>query len=195
MVCSYHYAAHHWIIFIPSPNLWHLCHSNDLTSHIHTFPYLSQACLMSYSYNPEAVIDHILQDDLLPHLKELDQSLTSLPPNWQTWSSIDNTLTSQSRGRGKEEGLPLDQAGSSGGSFYGDGFHGDSLLDQRSSVYDNDEFDVFRRKNIDRSRVHIGKKWVQFEGRDLIRNWKSHVCIIFTVLKLNPQSERILAIR
>ena len=108
---------------------------------------------MSYSYNPETVIDHILQDDLLPHLKELDQSLISLPPNWQTWSSIDDTSTNQSRGREKEEGLSLDQPGGSGG-----GFHGDSLLDQRSSVYDNDEFDVFRRKNIDRSRVHIGKK-------------------------------------
>jgi hypothetical protein len=111
---------------------------------------------MSYSHNPEAVINHVLQDDLFPHLKELDQSLTSLPPNWQIWSSIDNdTSTNQSRGREKEEGLSLDQAG--GGSS-GDGFHGDSLLDQRSNVYDNDEFDVFRRKDIDRSRVHIGKK-------------------------------------
>ena len=109
---------------------------------------------MNYSHNPEAVINHVLQDDLLPRLKELDQSLTSLPPNWQTWSSInDNTLTNQSRGRGKKEGLSLDQAGA-GGS----GFHGDSLLDQRSSVFDNDEFDVFRRKDVDRSRVHIGKK-------------------------------------
>ena len=34
----------------------------------------------------------------------------------------------------------------------------ESLLEQRSSVFDNDEFDVFRRKDVDRSRVHIGKK-------------------------------------
>ena len=112
---------------------------------------------MSYSHNSEAVINHVLQDDLLPRLKELDQSLASLPPNWQTWSSIDDdTLTNQSRGREKEEGLSLDQAGAGGGS--GGGFHGDSLLDQRSSVFDNDEFDVFRRKDVDRSRVHIGKR-------------------------------------
>ena len=103
---------------------------------------------MSYSYNPEAVIDRVLQDDLLPHLKGLDQSLTSLPPNWQTWSSIDDTSTNQRQGREKEEGLSPDQGG----------FHGDSLLDQRSNVYDNDEFDVFCRKDVDRSRVHIGKK-------------------------------------
>ena len=107
---------------------------------------------MSYSYNPEAVIDHILQDDLLPHLKELDQSLTSLPPNWQTWSTTIDASTNQSRGREKDKELSLDQPAGDGG------FHGDSLLDQRSSVYDNDEFDVFRRKNVDRSRVHIGKK-------------------------------------
>ena len=117
---------------------------------------------MSYSYNPEAVIDHILQDDLLPHLKQLDQSLTSLPPNWQTWSSVNDTSTNQNIGREKEEGLSLDQptasGGGGGGGFHGDGFHGDSLLEQRSNVYDNDEFDVFHRKDIDRSRVHIGKK-------------------------------------
>ena len=117
---------------------------------------------MSYSHNSEAVINHVLQDDLLPRLKELDQSLTSLPPNWQTWSSINNdTSTNQSRGREKE-GVSLDQTGAGGGGggdgFHGDGFHGDSLLDQRSSVFDNDEFDMFRRKDVDRSRVHIGKK-------------------------------------
>ena len=108
---------------------------------------------MSYSYNPEAVIDRVLQDDLLPHLKGLDQSLASLPPNWQTWSSIDDTSTNQRQGRENEDGVSLDQGG-----FHGDGSHGDSLLDQRSNVYDNDEFDVFRRKDVDRSRVHIGKK-------------------------------------
>ena len=109
---------------------------------------------MSYSHNSEAVINHVLQDDLLPRLKELDQSLTSLPPNWQTWSSInDDTSTNQSRGREKEQWVSLDQIGAGG-----DGFHGDSLLDQRSSVFDNDEFDMFRRKDVDRSRVHIGKK-------------------------------------
>ena len=35
---------------------------------------------------------------------------------------------------------------------------GVSLVDQRTSVFDNDEFDVFRRKEVDFSRVHIGKR-------------------------------------
>ncbi len=33
-----------------------------------------------------------------------------------------------------------------------------SLVEQRSSVFDNDEFDVFRREAVDLSRVQIGKK-------------------------------------
>jgi len=40
-----------------------------------------------------------------------------------------------------------------------EGEEGESLLDQRSSVFDRDEFDVFRRKaDVDLSRVHIGKR-------------------------------------
>ena len=34
------------------------------------------------------------------------------------------------------------------------------MLDERSGVYDYDEFDVFKRNDIDLSRVHIGKKYV-----------------------------------
>ena len=35
------------------------------------------------------------------------------------------------------------------------------LVDQRTSVYDGDEFDVFRRrKDIDLSQIHIGKRSV-----------------------------------
>ena len=36
---------------------------------------------------------------------------------------------------------------------------GASLLEQRASVFDNDEFDVLRREDIDFSRVHIGKRY------------------------------------
>lgn len=36
---------------------------------------------------------------------------------------------------------------------------GDSYLDQREGVFDNDEFDVLRRPGaVDLSRVHVGKK-------------------------------------
>ena len=91
------------------------------------------------------VIDSVLQDNLPPHLRELDHSMSKLPVNWQSLSHIEAS-TGQSRGELSSEPAPI------GGS------HGESLLEQRSNIYDNDEFDVFRRKDIDRSRVHIGKK-------------------------------------
>ena len=40
----------------------------------------------------------------------------------------------------------------------GDGEEGGGLLDQRTGVYDGDEFDVFRHKDVDLSHVHIGKR-------------------------------------
>ena len=41
----------------------------------------------------------------------------------------------------------------------GKGEEGLSLLDQRSSVFDGDEFDVFRRKkDVDLSQVQVGKR-------------------------------------
>ena len=41
----------------------------------------------------------------------------------------------------------------------GRGEEGLSLLDQRSSVFDGDEFDVFRRKkDVDLSRIQVGKR-------------------------------------
>lgn len=35
-----------------------------------------------------------------------------------------------------------------------------SLVEQRANVYNNDEFDIFNRENIDLSRIHRGKKRV-----------------------------------
>ena len=32
------------------------------------------------------------------------------------------------------------------------------LVDQRAGVYDGDEFDVFQRKDVNLSQVHIGKR-------------------------------------
>ena len=32
------------------------------------------------------------------------------------------------------------------------------FLDSRESIFDNDEFDLFRRRDVDTSRIHKGKK-------------------------------------
>ena len=35
-----------------------------------------------------------------------------------------------------------------------------SILEYRSNIYDNDEFDIFNQENIDLTRIHRGKKFV-----------------------------------
>ncbi len=35
----------------------------------------------------------------------------------------------------------------------------ESLIGQRQSVFDNDEFDVFSRETVDTDRIHKGKKY------------------------------------
>ncbi len=35
-----------------------------------------------------------------------------------------------------------------------------SLLEQRSNIYNHDEFDIFNKDNIDLTRIHRGKKFV-----------------------------------
>ena len=57
----------------------------------------------------------------------------------------------EGRGEGGREGRG--EGGRQGGREEG------GLVDQRASVYDGDEFDVFRRhRDIDLSQVHIGKR-------------------------------------
>ena len=34
----------------------------------------------------------------------------------------------------------------------------EDILSERANVYDNDEFDVFNRTDVDMSRIHKGKK-------------------------------------
>ena len=60
---------------------------------------------------------------------------------------------------GEREG---EGGGGRGGGGRGGGGEGGGLVDQRASVYDGDEFDVFRRhRDIDLSQVHIGKRCKQ----------------------------------
>lgn len=37
---------------------------------------------------------------------------------------------------------------------------GQSILEARLGAYDYDEFDVFRRDDVDLSKIHIGKKYM-----------------------------------
>ena len=78
------------------------------------------------------MINCVLEDRLPPHLKELDFSLTS-----------------------EETPAPLPETRVKDGPH-----HADSLVDKRESVYDGDEFDVFRRPDlVDLSHIHVGEKY------------------------------------
>lgn len=35
-----------------------------------------------------------------------------------------------------------------------------SILKERRNVFDNDEFDIFRKKTVDKDKIHRGKKYV-----------------------------------
>ena len=90
-----------------------------------------QLCLREFDSNPERVIHQVLEGNLPPHLKDVDFTLSTATPPGPTPSG---------RPHAEEE-------------------EESSYVGQRESVFDNDEFDVFRRPGqVDLSRVHIGKK-------------------------------------
>ena len=90
-----------------------------------------QVCLREFDNSPEAVISRVLEENLPPHIQNMDFSLPA------------STVGSAT---------PLAPPHSGDGEVW-------PSLDTRGSVYDNDEFDVFRRPDtVDLSRVHIGKK-------------------------------------
>ena len=89
-----------------------------------------QACLREYGNNPEAVINHVLEDNLPPHLKHSGSRVST--------NDRDSPSAKPNTNKKEEERL--------------------GFVDQRSSVFDNDEFDVFRRKDVNLDQVHIGKR-------------------------------------
>lgn len=92
-------------------------------------------CLRYYNHQPEEVINALLEDNLPPSLASLDRTAPLRPPTPPPPSS--------------EETQPLPSTG---------------ILEQRSNVYDNDEFDMFTRPDVDRSKIHKGKKKVTTTG-------------------------------
>ena len=122
-------------------------HTHTYTPLLHSTSIRYQACLIQYDYSPEAVIDHMLQENLPPHLRQLDQTLSALPANWQGQPHIESSTEQVKEGVSPESGQNDSCS-----------VEGMSLLEQRSNVFDYDEFDVFNRKEVDRSRVHIGKR-------------------------------------
>ena len=83
--------------------------------------------MAEYQNDAEAVINHILEGTLPPHMHQPSGSA----PKVQAAS------------------------GSAQAKEY-------SLVSQRANVFDGDNFDVFRRSDIDLSKVSVGKRYVFF---------------------------------
>ncbi|CAF1019251.1 unnamed protein product [Rotaria sordida] len=88
-------------------------------------------CLKHYNNNTEQLVNALFDNTVPEHLKfEASSTTSSLLP-----SSIFTN----------ENEIP----------FISKDF---SILEQRSNIYDNDEFDIFNRDNIDLTKIHRGKK-------------------------------------
>ncbi|KAI3372534.1 hypothetical protein L3Q82_023005 [Scortum barcoo] len=101
------------------------------------------ACLQEYGYNSELVINNILEDRLAPNLDKLDRAM---PRNVQ--------IKMCKRSQPVKEELP-------------------DVLNTRSNVFDDDEFDVFRRDQVDMSRIWKGRRKGE-STRDML-NDKKHI--------------------
>ncbi|KAK7080972.1 Activating signal cointegrator 1 complex subunit 2 [Halocaridina rubra] len=103
-----------------------------------------QQCLMYYNYSTEAVINAVLEGSLPPSLVNLDRSAPAVKePTPQIQALPSDT----------EEKSTLQR----------------DFMD-RANVYSNDEFDVFSRKEVDRSKIHKGKKSNKFLKEKLDEN-------------------------
>ncbi|KAJ1939787.1 hypothetical protein FBU59_004005, partial [Linderina macrospora] len=103
-----------------------------------------RACLAYYDLNPEAVIMAILEDNLPPSLADLDRTMADTPvaSTVAPTPGIPSTATSIADESAADSDVPATEH---------------SALDTRRNIFDNDEFDIFRRNTLDWSRVHRKK--------------------------------------
>ncbi|ORX72235.1 hypothetical protein DL89DRAFT_312100 [Linderina pennispora] len=103
-----------------------------------------RACLAYYDLNPEAVIMAILEDNLPPSLAGLDRTMADTPvaTTAAPTTGIPSTAASVADESAAESDAPTAEH---------------SALDARRNIFDNDEFDIFRRNTLDWSRVHRKK--------------------------------------
>ncbi|GFN93801.1 activating signal cointegrator 1 complex subunit 2 [Plakobranchus ocellatus] len=109
--------------------------------------------------------------DILPHLGEgfIELALEELGYNQEKVVSciLEDKLPPSL------VGVSIDLPRQERASHPGDGQldEAEDLLASRKNVFDNDEFDLFRNKTVDLSKVHIGKKnqWVDLDDKSTIQ--------------------------
>ena len=96
----------------------------------------------------------MLEDNLPPHLKQMDWSLPL-----RKGSSQQKTSKALLPGKGSSKVEATSGASGKGTTEQNTTIGETGLLETRESVFDNDEFDVFKKGgNVDLSKIHIGKK-------------------------------------
>ncbi|CAF1362820.1 unnamed protein product [Rotaria magnacalcarata] len=111
---------------------------------------LTLTCLNHYNNNNERLVNALCDGTVPEHLQFEAQSTTT--------SSVASAKMFTNEDENENENVfPSENS---------------SMLEQRSNIYDNDEFDIFNRDNFDITRIHRGKK-----TRDALEvfNDKSHL--------------------
>ena len=105
-----------------------------------------QKCLEFYNMDNEKVLNAILEQTLPQELSSLDKTLQILPKKHskETKNTIANKETKE----------------------YQNSAQIAEVIDKRENIYNNDEFDIFRNKNIDLTRIHLGKKDNELKALD-----------------------------
>ena len=103
-------------------------------------PGFIEKCLIYFDWDNEKVLNAILENNLPPHLESSDRNLQKLEKN-----EINETFNGIEKLNIKNGGdVPQSQ------------LH--EVIEKRDNVFNNDDFDIFRNKNIDLSRIHSGKR-------------------------------------
>ncbi|XP_076035518.1 uncharacterized protein LOC143021727, partial [Oratosquilla oratoria] len=101
-------------------------------------------CLQYYNYSSEEVINALLEDNLPESLASLDRTLKEEEPKIEP--------------KGEELKEEIKEVKELETKVVTE----EDYLD-RANVYDDDEFDVFRTKIVDHSKIHKGKKTQQYQ--------------------------------
>ncbi len=107
-------------------------------------PGFVQKCLEYFHLDNEKVLNAILEDNLPPQLSNIDRNLQKVP------KIAPKEKENEVKNEVKNDNSLVESTCS--------GLEIPKIIDERRNVYDNDEFDIYRNKNIDISRIHKGKK-------------------------------------
>lgn len=125
-----------------------------------------ELCLESFGYNSEQTLNALLVDDLPQEIKTLNRSLSRF--------DVKGIRSSTAKKTSPEPPLLVPE-----------------VIASRANIYDGDEFDIHRNKTIDLSRVHVGKRDVNFVPGSVGSDLKKKTLFLQEVMKLEETEEEL----